>query len=86
MVSTKCVIVGDFYFHLNKVNDTHTQQLQASFTDVRMTQYLHGATHHRGHTLDALVARDLDNILPEVWVTDPGLCDLQKNPVVHSGE
>ena len=43
--------------------------------------HVHSPTHRKGHILDVLITRDVDNILTSsVDVSDPGLCDKNGNP------
>lgn len=49
------------------------------FESCGMKQFVHEPTHVRGHTLDVVISRHNSNILSDIDVTDPGLCDYLGN-------
>jgi hypothetical protein len=75
------VIVGDMNFHLDNLDNTYTVQFNSFMDTHGLKQYVTGATHRKGHTLDVVITRDQcgDFLCEFPYVFDPGLCDNKGN-------
>lgn len=73
------VIVGGVNFRLDRSNDRDTMKCNNTLQLCGMQQFVREPTHVRGHTLDVVISRDDSNIVSDVYVTGPGICDLHGN-------
>ena len=62
-VATTLVITGDINFHLEDSKNRDAEHFSSLLGSYGMQQHVMEPTHKRGHTLDMVVARDVDNIL-----------------------
>ncbi len=60
------MIVGDFNFHFNKVNDPDTIQLKDLLETFSLTQFIDKPTHVSGNTLDLVLTRSSDDLINSV--------------------
>jgi hypothetical protein len=73
------IIVGDLNFHLDVPNDNDAKAFTGILDSCGMMQYVNEPTHVRGHTLDVIITRDNTNLVSDITVLDPGLCDDKGN-------
>lgn len=74
--SGELLVVGDFNLHVDSscdVNAVHFGDLIASFD---LKQWVTGPTHTSGHTLNLIITRNQCNLIGNVTVHDPLICDL----------
>ena len=69
------IIVGDMNFHLDVADDRDAQRFTSVLESCGLQQHIHEPTHVHGHTLDVVITRDTSNLVSDINVTDPGLCD-----------
>ena len=69
------IITGDLNFHLDNVTNHDTVKFTSVLQSCGMLQHVKGPTHALGHTLDVIITRDMDNIVSNIEVIDPGLSD-----------
>lgn len=69
------IITGDLNFHLDILSNHETIRFNSVLKSCGMHQHVQGPTHVRGHTLDVVITRDIDEIVSSIQVTDPGLSD-----------
>ncbi|PIK39063.1 hypothetical protein BSL78_24090 [Apostichopus japonicus] len=76
VISTGILLVlGDFNLHIDKPADKEGAEFISLVESLGMTQHVTGATHRGGHTLDLVLTRNMDNIVPRVAVEDKCLSD-----------
>ncbi|PIK45093.1 hypothetical protein BSL78_18046 [Apostichopus japonicus] len=76
VISTGILLVlGDFNLHIDKPADKEGAEFISLVESLGMTQHVTGATHRGGHTLDLVLTRNQDNIVPRVAVEDKCLSD-----------
>ena len=73
-------IVGDMNFHLDVAGDANSQKFIDSLQAHDLIQHVKVPTHQKGHTLDVVITRNSNNMVEEMHVTDPVLCDRNGNP------
>ncbi|KAK2168981.1 hypothetical protein LSH36_13g26037 [Paralvinella palmiformis] len=69
------LIVHGLNFHLDVKNDRDAQRFISVLKSCGLQQYAHEPTHVHGHTLDVVITRDTSNLVSDIDVSDPGLCD-----------
>ena len=74
------MITGDLNFHLNKLTDRNAIHFLESINSTGFTQHVTAPTHRQGNVLDILISREEDNIIGDVFVSDPCLCDMHGQP------
>ena len=57
---TTTVIVGDFNFHLDDLEDHDANMMRDILESASMNQCVDGPTHKKGHTLDLIITRRSD--------------------------
>ena len=74
-VDKNLIIVGDLNFHLDSKSDRDAARFTSVLQSFGLRQHVQEPTHIRGHTLDVVITRDDSDIVSELQVTDPGVCD-----------
>ena len=75
LLGHQVIITGDVNFHLDKAGNNDVRQFMSILESHGMNQHVHSPTHRKGHILDVLITRDVDNVLTSsADVSDPGLC------------
>ena len=69
------MIVGDFNFHLDAINNTDAGRFNDITELFCLKQHVNGSTHKNGHTLDLIITRSEDSFVTDVVVNDPALSD-----------
>ena len=69
------IITGDLNLHLDNQIDRETMRFNDVLQSSGMKQHVNEPTHVRGHTLDVVITREVDKIINNLEVTDPGLLD-----------
>ena len=64
----RLILVGDFNFHLDVDSDHNANIMKDMLESAGLQQHVTGATHRRGHTLDLLITRKVDNLVSDVEV------------------
>ena len=64
------VIAGDFNFHIDDTTDTAVAHFLSLLESFDLQQHVRSYTHRAGHTLDLLIARDVEYILNGISVDD----------------
>lgn len=75
----KSLIMGDLNFHLDIPTDRDTILFNSILDSCSMKQHVYEPTHLRGHTLDVVITKDDCDLVSDISVTDPGLCDESGN-------
>ena len=77
------LILGDFNIHVDNSQDKEGVEFSSLVESLGMTQHVTEPTHRSGHTLDLVLTRNQDNIMPHVAVKDdcfpdhyPVFCEL----------
>jgi len=69
------LICGDFNIHVDDSTDTHALALIDLLNSMALQQHVVTPTQIHGHTLDLMITRATDNIIPEVPISDCYLSD-----------
>ena len=69
------LIVGDMNFHLDNKHDLDTKHFISCLQSFGLRQHVNTATHKHGHTLDVVITRDSSNLVSDLTVSDPHLCN-----------
>ena len=73
------LIVGDFNFHLDDLNNRHAKRFVDILDGFGLQQHVKGPTHKKGHTLDLIITRSVvgldDYLVRRVKVRDPCIAD-----------
>ena len=70
------IVIGDPNFHLDDKADSDARRLTSSLDSTGMAMHVHGSTRRKGHTLDVLLIRCMDEYLVRnVASTDIGISD-----------
>ena len=70
------IVIGDPNFHLDDKADSDARRLTSSLDSTDMAMHVHGSTRRKGHTLDVLLIRCMDEYLVRnVASTDIGISD-----------
>ena len=76
----KFIIVGDFNFHLDNTTNKDTQRFTSILNSLGLVQHVNQPTHKAGHTLDAVITREVNDLLVgQMEVENPNLLDNIKN-------
>ena len=62
-LKTNLLIAGDFNFKMDKASYFHKIRLKSMLDSLDLCQHVKGTTHKRGHTLDLLITRKVDDIV-----------------------
>jgi hypothetical protein len=73
--SKEIIIVGDLNFHVDIESDCDARHFSDTLNTCGLQQHVHEPTHVLGHTLDVVICRDSSNVVSNITVTDPGLCN-----------
>ena len=65
----KLVVVGDFNFHVDLVENSVAQSFLGLMEAFGLTQCVASPTHIKGHTLDLVFTRDVDNFVSHTCVS-----------------
>ncbi len=71
----KLLIMGDFNFHLDDVNNTQARKLCNMLELFNLTQHVREGTHNSGHILDLVITRSSDSIVNRIYNFNPLLSD-----------
>lgn len=69
------VIMGDFNFHWDKVENRHTTRLRDILESSGTIQHVESHTHRHSHLLDLVITRASEDSVRSFHVDDPGLSD-----------
>ena len=69
------LVVGDMNFHLDNKHDLDTKHFISCLQSFGLRQHVNTATHKHGHTLDVVITRDSSNLVSDLTVSDPHLCN-----------
>lgn len=75
LISSKVILMGDMNFHVDCSSDTAAHKFLSTIQDINLKQFVNEPTHKSGHTLDILAADEDNNLVRDVRVLDPCLCD-----------
>lgn len=70
MSSEPLIIVGDFNIHVDISTDPNAIQFLDLLSSMGLNQHVNKPTHLSGHTLDLIITRNCDTLLPTNPVTD----------------
>ena len=76
---TDSIIVGDVNFHLDSDSNTDACWFKDSLSACGLRQHVNEPTHQKSHILDVVITKDSGNIIDNLEVTDPALCDKSGN-------
>jgi hypothetical protein len=81
IISAQCriLIVGDFNFHFDVINDPDTIRLKDLLETCNLTQFVKEPTHINGHILDLVITRSTDNLVESTKVD----CFISDHKAVH---
>ena len=81
--SEEILLLGDFHFHVNDVNDPLARRFLGLLDSFDLKQHVLCFTFSSGHTLDLMISRSDDSLLSEIHTSDiiisdhrPVLCHL----------
>ena len=74
-MSCKLLIVGDFNFHFEDLDNSYANRFKEVLATFDLTQHVVGATHSKGHTLDLIITRSDDDLIVDTLVRDTGVSD-----------
>ncbi|XP_041481800.1 uncharacterized protein LOC121428971 [Lytechinus variegatus] len=69
------VITGDLNIHLDSLSSPNTQKFKDLLSSHGVSQIVTSPTHDKGHTLDAVIVRNSDNLLCSGLKVIPGISD-----------
>ena len=69
------IIVGDFNFHLDNLDDRSAVRFQELLEAFNLVQHVSEPTHKNGHTLDLVITRVGEESVRHVQVSDPVISD-----------
>ena len=75
LVLESLVLTGDFNFHVDIPEDPNARMFLDSLLPMGLKQHVFGPTQTSGRTLDLLITREHDSIIPEPPVVDRYLSD-----------
>ena len=75
LVPESLVLTGNFNFHVDIPEDPDARMFLDLLLSMGLKQHVSGPTHTSGHTLDLLITREHDSIIPEPPVMDRYLSD-----------
>ena len=76
LTSPHFIVMGDMNFHLELSNDKRTSDFNTLLQSHDLKQFVQAPTHIKGHTLDAIIARNRNDVLSSrVDVVNPGICN-----------
>ena len=64
----RILLSGDFNFHLDDASDRDANTFLDVLESRDLQQYVTGATHKKGHTLDLLISRKSDELISQVAI------------------
>ena len=80
LCKNRIIIVGDFNFHLDDCKNRETMQFLTLLHSYGLQQHVQESTHRSGHTLDVVITREIDSVIPgPVWVEKPHLYNNNTN-------
>ena len=62
------VIAGDFNFHVNDLNHRDALKFTDLLESVNLIQHFKSPTYRHGHTLDLIITRKEEDLIPHVQV------------------
>ena len=74
-VSRKLLVVGDFNFHIDIVDNQSSKDFLETSQSFNLIQHVGEPTHKSGHTLDLIFSRADDALIDTVTVRDTGISD-----------
>ena len=69
------VIMGDFNLHIDDSDNSAARAFVEILDNHNLEQFVRGATHSAGHTLDLIIAHPSDNIISAISVHDVAISD-----------
>jgi exonuclease III len=81
-ISSEIIILGDINVHMDDRSDPYTRRMNDLLQEYGFHQHVQTQTHVKGHILDVVITRDTSNILQQIEVADPYLCN-NSNEIVH---
>ena len=69
------ILVGDFNFHFEKLNNTENESLENLLNSFGLKQFVQGPTHTKGHTLDLVWANEYEYNFPVIQPKSVNLSD-----------
>ena len=69
------LIVGDFNYHVHNISNLDTVKFNKFLESFSLVQHVNGPTHKKGHTLDLIITRAVDELVTSVEIRDPMLSD-----------
>ena len=71
----KLIMAGDFNIHLDNPKDSFVSNFCDIIQSANLLQHVKGSTHKRGHTLDLIITRSIENTIQDVCVNDSTISD-----------
>ena len=69
------LLVGDFNYHVDNISNPDTVKFNKILESFSLVQHVNGPTHKKGHTLDLIITRAVDELVTSVEIRDPMLSD-----------
>ncbi len=69
------IMMGDFNFHMEDMNDYDARRFSNLLNSFSLTQHVTGPTHKEGHTIDLVITRSSEDIIRDLYVTNPVISD-----------
>ena len=67
--------MGDFNYHVDNISNLDTVKFNKILESFCLVQHVNGPTHKKGHTLDLIITRAVEELVTSVEIRDPMLSD-----------
>ncbi len=71
----KLLIMGDFNFHIDDINNTHARKFSNMLELFNLHQHVKEGTHNSGHILDLVITRSSDSMVNNIHNFNPQISD-----------
>ena len=61
VITNDVIITGDLNFNLDNVNDADAVRFDGTLEALGLVQHVVGPTHKKGHSLDAVITREISS-------------------------
>ena len=68
--TSKLLLLGNFHFRFDDLNSSDTNRIRQLINNHNLSQLILEPTHRSGHIIDWITAREYDNLVSSVSVTD----------------
>lgn len=69
------LIVGNFKYHMDDTRNLDTVKFNKVLESFSLVQHVNGPTHKKGHILDLIITRVVEELVTSIEIRDPMLSD-----------